>query len=147
MNTEKIRTPVNLVGNTRLKSRFKYIVRKIGINPMELGFEFQFFWNGRSMTFSKKIKDEHILLSMNYWNGDYYLTIYRDSFQDMRFSFDSFNKYPITYHNIQRIVKIVERTKTRGVTGYWYTCDAGYLKFQFDETRRKTMMVCKSFKN
>lgn len=135
--------PKQLKKEPRLLNRFKYIINKIGFNPMELGFEFQFFLNGRSMMFGKQISDGTIIIAMNYWRESYYTSVYFNSLSDIRFQFNSFNKYPVTNHNISRIINIIEKTKTRGVTGYWYKCDAGYLKFQFDATHHKTMMVCK----
>lgn len=113
-----------------LKRRYKYLINKLGYNPLEYGFEFDWFVNSRSVSFSKKLTDRTILLSFNFWFKNSWLCLWKDTYCTKLFDFE--NTSP-DKRNFERLLKVAENHKRIGVPGYWYKCDKGHYKFQYDE--------------
>ena len=114
----------------KLTRRYAYLISKIGYNPLDYGFEFNWFVNGRSISFSKKLEDRTILLEINYWFGKAWMGIYKNTYCTNLFKFKK--TFP-DKRNFERILKVSENYKRRGVPGYWYENDRGTYSFQYDK--------------
>lgn len=125
---KKINYPIGL--KPKLKRRYKYLIERIGYNPLDFGFDFDWFLNGRSMSFSKKLEDRTILLEVNYWFGSCWMRFYKNTYCTNLFEFkDSFPDL----RNFKRVLKVSELHKRIGVPGYNYFDENGRWKFQYDE--------------
>lgn len=114
----------------KLKRRYKYLINKVGYNPLDFGFDFDWFF-GRSLCFSKKLKDRTILLTFNYWFGKSFFSLYKNTYSTELFSFK--NEFP-NERNFRRLLCVSEKHKRIGVPGYHYQDKKGRWKFQYDES-------------
>lgn len=114
----------------KLTRRYAYLISKIGYNPIDYGFEFDWFVNGRSISFSKKLEDRTILLEINYWFGKVWMGIYKNTYCTNLFKFEK--TFP-DKRNFERILKVSEKHKRIGVPGYRYKNERGTYSFQYDE--------------
>ena len=124
MNTPAIKSK-------KLKARYRLIIGKLGYNPLDYGFSFDYFVNGRSITFTKKLSDRSIIICVNYWFNKSYLSIYRDTYCTELFDFKN-NNIP-NKRSFERVLKVCELYKRRGVPGYWSRNERGKLSFKYDE--------------
>lgn len=96
--------PLKQVLSPKLKRRFRKLINELGYNPLDYGFKIDWFVNGRSLCFSKKINNRNILLNINSWNGTRYLEFYRTTYSSPIFKFKTF----IDKRNFERCLKTAE---------------------------------------
>lgn len=131
MTTAELNEPkLHFLGTKKLKNRYRYLISKIGYNPLDFGFAFDWFVNGRSICFSKTINDRTILLNVNYWFGKCSMVFFKDTYCTPLFEFKS--EFP-DERNFKRLLLASEKFKRKGVTGYHYKNERGTYSFQYDE--------------
>ena len=68
----------------RRRRRYKYLINMLGFNPLDLGFNFDYFCNTRAITFSKEIGEgKKICIDFYSWFGKSWLYLFCNDYAHM----------------------------------------------------------------